>query len=92
MMLHSDEGYQKDVGDPKAMDAVLSELKQHPEQLSRSPLYLVAEACTHPKRIVSEVYKHVKICVQSFNACLSHLVTVSCIEQRAAATTVLAML
>ncbi|KAL3147418.1 hypothetical protein ABBQ38_014482 [Trebouxia sp. C0009 RCD-2024] len=35
MMLHSDEGYQKDVGDPKAMDAVLSELKQHPEQLSR---------------------------------------------------------
>ncbi|KAL3162135.1 hypothetical protein ABBQ32_009843 [Trebouxia sp. C0010 RCD-2024] len=35
MMLHSDEGYQKDVGDPKAMDTVLSELKQHPDRLSR---------------------------------------------------------
>ena len=35
MMLHNDEGYQKDVGDPKAMDAVLTELKQHPDRLPR---------------------------------------------------------
>lgn len=35
MMLHHDEGYQKDVGDPKAMDAVLTELKQHPDRLAR---------------------------------------------------------
>lgn len=43
MMLHSDEGYQKDVGDPKAMDTVLSELKQHPDRLSRCLLHLFAE-------------------------------------------------
>ena len=35
MMLHHDEGYQKDVGDPKAMDAVLTELKQYPDRLAR---------------------------------------------------------
>ena len=42
MMLHSDEGYQKDVGDPKVMDAILSELKQHPERLARCLLHLLA--------------------------------------------------
>ena len=35
MMLHDDEDYQKDVGNPDAMDAVLSDVKQHPEKLQQ---------------------------------------------------------
>ena len=38
MMLHNDEGYQKDVGDPKAMDVILTELKRHPDRLPRYAL------------------------------------------------------
>lgn len=48
MMLHNDEGYQKDVGDPKAMDAVLTELRQHPDRLPRYPFHsggLVGKCC-----------------------------------------------
>ena len=35
MMLRSDEDYQKDVGDPKAMDALIQELQQHPDRFER---------------------------------------------------------
>lgn len=35
MMLHEDEDYQRDVGDPDAMDAILNDVKQHPEKLQK---------------------------------------------------------
>ena len=35
MMLHNDEDYQKGVGDPEAMDAILNDVKQHPEKLQK---------------------------------------------------------
>lgn len=34
-MLHEDEDYQRDVGDPDAMDAILNDVKQHPEKLQK---------------------------------------------------------
>ena len=33
MMLHEDEDYQRDVGDAQAMDAILNDVKHHPEKL-----------------------------------------------------------
>ena len=71
MMLHSDEGYQKDVGDPKVMDAILSELKQHPERLARCLLYLFAMQV--PKKHC--VSQYMNPCIQSLKVCLKHLVT-----------------
>ncbi|KAL0039230.1 hypothetical protein WJX77_012197 [Trebouxia sp. C0004] len=38
MMLHEDEDYQRDVGDPQAMDAILTDVKQHPEKLQKYSL------------------------------------------------------
>jgi len=35
MMLHEDEEYQRDVGDAQAMDAILMDVKQHPEKLQK---------------------------------------------------------
>lgn len=34
-MLRNDEDYQKDVGDPKAMDVLIQELQQHPDRFER---------------------------------------------------------
>ncbi|DBA78472.1 TPA: hypothetical protein ACH3X2_007961 [Trebouxia sp. C0005] len=38
MMLHEDEDYQRDVGDAQAMDAILNDVKQHPEKLQKYSL------------------------------------------------------
>ena len=35
MMLHNDEDYQRDVGDPDAMDLILNDVRQHPDKLQR---------------------------------------------------------
>ncbi len=35
MMLHEDEDYQRDVGDAQVMDAILNDVKQHPEKLQK---------------------------------------------------------
>ena len=47
MMLREDEDYQKDVGDPKAMDAIIQELQQHPDRFERLPSYK-PHKCTKP--------------------------------------------
>ncbi|KAL0047124.1 hypothetical protein WJX82_007198 [Trebouxia sp. C0006] len=38
MMLHEDEDYQRDVGDAQVMDAILNDVKQHPEKLQKYSL------------------------------------------------------
>lgn len=38
MMLHEDEDYQRDVGDAQAMDAILNDVKHHPEKLQKYSL------------------------------------------------------
>ena len=35
MKLHDDDDYQNDVGDPKALDAIILELQKHPDRFER---------------------------------------------------------
>ena len=35
MKLHDDDDYQKDVGDPKALDAIILLLQKHPDRFER---------------------------------------------------------